>query len=71
MEKPDDAVDVAIMPPDAYASLLDTAVAHFSANAHAGADVAVAVSGSVVPVVASQLVVYVFQLISDESTAAE
>ena len=69
MEKPDDAVDVAIMPPDAYASLLDTAVAHLFANAQAGADVAVAVSGSGVPVVASQLGVYVFQLISGESTA--
>ena len=41
---PDDAVDVAIVPPDAYASLLDVAVAHLFAIAHASTDVAVAVS---------------------------
>ena len=41
---PDDAVDVAIVPPDAYALLLDVAVAHLFAIAHASTDVAVAVS---------------------------
>ena len=44
LEKPDDAVDVAITSPDAYASLLDVAVAHIVAIAHALADVAVAVA---------------------------
>jgi len=40
---PDDAVDVAITLPDAYASLLDVAVAHLFAIAHASTLVAVAV----------------------------
>ena len=44
---PDDAVDVAIVPPDAYALLLDVAVAQLFALAHAGADVLVSVSSSV------------------------
>ena len=43
---PDDAVDVAITLPDAYASLLDVAVAHMFAIAHASTLVAVAVSSS-------------------------